>query len=596
MRRESKSAAGPHKCWWLAAVLVAVVAMVAVQSGANSAPAVADSPSAAGPGQDPSGKPQDQPPAQDKAAAAEHEEADDGEWLLDEESGRQYRIDKIPKIEGTYKWWDEENPDTNRVLFPAGAVLDVVKHDDEWFWVKYFKPRHTPLEKPQQRPPKPTKIEPTEEERAAAAASYGGVEEQVDRLHFAAFEKGLPRAGQWRNGFDVADMNGDGHDDIVFGPARKGAPRPNIFLGDGSGGWRFWKEAKFPRLPYDYGDAAVADFNADGHPDVAFAIHLRGMLVLVSDGESGFIPWSSGIKLDSPGDRKNGGAFSSRALQVADWNDDGRPDLIALGEGPKSPRKGTPGQVIDTSRGFRVFLNGGDGTWTKLSLQEDTKRRLVFGDGFALADFNGDERTDIATTSSQMANQGIVKVATEEGTLKTEWMAEIRPNGLVSAVVATDLNGDGYQDLIVGYRNTEMSVWRSGIDVLYGGADLSWTRKPVISEESRKGVSALALGELDGDGHTDLVALSGEAETWVFLGDGEGFFVREATDELTQPERGCLGYGLRLVDLDRDGMDEIIASFAGEPGGMPGIPGLSVPGCRSQGSVRAWKSAPKPSS
>ncbi|MCP4658939.1 MAG: VCBS repeat-containing protein [bacterium] len=603
MRHESRPSAGSRKWWWLAAVLVAVVAVVAVESSANSAPVVAESPSDAGPEQDQTpalaaaGKPQDQPPAEEQPAATEDEdeEASDEQWLVDEESGRQYRIEKIPKVEGTYKWWDEENPETNRVLFPGGAVLDVVKHDDQWFWVKYLKPRHTPQQKPKERPPKPTKVEPTEEELAATAASYGSATGQVDRLRFETFEKGLPRAGQWRNGFDVADMNGDDHLDIVFGPARKGRPRPNIFLGDGDGNWRFWKEAKFPALPYDYGDAAVADFNGDGHPDVAFAIHLRGMLVLVSDGKSGFLPWSSGISLEAPGERRGGGAFSSRALEVADWNDDGRPDLVGLGEGPKSPRKGTPGQVVDTSRGFLVYLNDGDGTWTPLPLPEDTSRRLGFGDGFALADFNRDQRTDIATTSSQMANQGIVKVATEEGTLTSKWLAEVRPNGLVSSVAAADLNGDGYQDLIVGYRNSELSVWRTGIDVLYGGADLSWTRKPLIAEESRKGVPALALGELDGDGHTDLVALTGEAEAWVFLGDGEGFFVREATDELTQPEQGCQGFGLRLADLDRDGMDEVIASFAGEPGGLPGLPGLSIPGCRSQGSVRAWKPAPNPS-
>lgn len=599
MRHESQSSTGSRKGWWLAAVLVAVVAMVMVGTSANSAPVVAESPSGSEQDETPalaaSEKPEDQPPAKESAAATEGEEDSEEPWLFDEESGREYRIEKVPKVEGTYKWWDEENPDTQRVLFPGGAVLDVVKHDDQWFWVKYYKPRHTPLEEPKQRPPQPSKVEPTEEDQAAVAASYLGAEGQVDRLRFAAFEKGLPRAGQWRNGFDVADMNGDGHIDIVFGPARKGAPRPNIFLGDGAGNWRFWKEATFPALPYDYGDAGVADFNGDGHPDVAFAIHLRGMLVLVSDGKSGFVPWSSGITLDAPGERAVGGSFSSRALEIADWNGDGRPDLIAIGEGPKSPRRG-PGQVIDTSRGFMVYLNAGDGSWTPQPLAEDTNRRLVFGDGFALADFNGDQRTDIATTSSQMANQGIVKVVNEEGTLTTEWLAEIRPNGLVSSVAASDLNGDGFQDLIVGYRNSDLGVWRTGIDILYGGADLSWTRKPLISEESRKGVSALELGELDGDGHADLVALTGESEVWIFLGDGEGFFVREATDELTEAEPGCPGFGLRLVDLDRDGMDEIIASFAGEPGGMPGIPGLSVPGCQSQGSVRAWKPALNPAS
>jgi len=56
----------------------------------------------------------------------------------------------------------------------------------------------------------------------------------------------------------VADMNGDGHLDIVHGPARKQSGPPVIFLGDGQGSWTQWKEARFPSLAYDYGDVEVA--------------------------------------------------------------------------------------------------------------------------------------------------------------------------------------------------------------------------------------------------------------------------------------------------------------------------------------------------
>ena len=87
--------------------------------------------------------------------------------------------------------------------------------------------------------------------------------------------------------------------------------RPNIFLGDGRGHWRRWSEARYPDLPYDYGDAAVADFNGDGHMDVAFGIHLRGMLALVGDGGGGFEPWSSGIAIDHPGRGGAASAYSS---------------------------------------------------------------------------------------------------------------------------------------------------------------------------------------------------------------------------------------------------------------------------------------------
>jgi hypothetical protein len=512
------------------------------------------------------------------------EDLDAQEWpLVDEKTGLPYRIEKLPKREGAYRWIDDDH-----VQMPLGVQFEVVEHDEEWLYVKYLKPQ---IDLPVRR----KKVGPTPEELEKAAAAYRFELAAADRLRFEEFGHGLPRHGQWRNGFDVADMNGDGHLDVVFGPARKGRAQPNVFLGDSRGNWRLW-EATYPPLPYDYGDVEAADFNGDGHMDLAFGIHLRGMLVLVSDGGSGFLPWSEGIALGHPGQGGDDSAFSSRAIASIDWNRDGRLDLIALGEGPKgtSRRRGAPTQIVDTSRDYLVYLNQGDGTWAaRRPLEATGMVRPNFGDGFVIADFDGDQRLDLVSVSRQMGNNQILRRGAEGGALTVEAMAEVRPKGLVTAVAVADLDGDGHGDLVLAYTNRELNVWRSGIDVLYGAPELAWKRRPLFNEETRRGITALAVGELDGDGHRDLAALTGDGEVRLFLGDGHGFFVRE-TEELTATEAGCEGFGLRLVDLDADGRDEMIASFAGEPTGFPGIPGLSAPGCSGQGSLRAWK--PRPAS
>ena len=65
----------------------------------------------------------------------------------------------------------------------------------------------------------------------------------LGELRVEPFGTGLPQRGQWRHGFDIADMNGDGFADLLHGPPRKGDGRPVVFLGDGRGGFAPWAEA-----------------------------------------------------------------------------------------------------------------------------------------------------------------------------------------------------------------------------------------------------------------------------------------------------------------------------------------------------------------
>ncbi len=118
---------------------------------------------------------------------------------------------------------------------------------------------------------------PTPEELAASAATFLAPIATVDRLQLGPFDAGLPTHGMWRNGFDLADFDGDGQIDFVHGPTRRGGDQPRIFLGDGHGKWRPYRASVPPGL-LDYGDVKVADFNGDGKADLAAASHLRGVL------------------------------------------------------------------------------------------------------------------------------------------------------------------------------------------------------------------------------------------------------------------------------------------------------------------------------
>ena len=517
-------------------------------------------------------------PAESAADAAAEESY---EWFYPEDKPLyRYRIGKIAKVEKAYRIMEG-----NRVRFPGGSVLEYVEHDDEWFYVKVYEK----IEAEDARVEAETKPEPEPEPEPEPAFAPG----EVDRLRFEPYDEGLPKLGQWRNGFDVGDMNGDGHPDIVFGPARKSVPRPNIFLGDGAGNWTFWRATWPAGQPFDYGDVAVGDLNGDGHLDIVFGIHLRGMLAFVGDGAGTFTLWSEGIEVDFPG---RGGAalsFSARGLDLVDWNGDGKLDIMALGEGPKGmttrKKKRRPAGFVDTSRGFLVYLNQGDGSW-KPHRPTTLDERLNFGDDFAVVDFDADGRLDLLSSSMRMGSEYLVYAGEEP---KEAYPVELPEKTLVRSVEATDLDGDGDVDILLGALHPDDADWRTSLLVYRTGDELGWSDGVEIrGEPSRKGVTAMASGDLDGDGHVDLVALTGAYEVWVLLGDGEGGFELEKSPELPhRPTEGCTGADVHLHDLDGDGRLEIVASFAGEPTGLVGLEGMSFPGCPGQGRIHAWKIA-----
>ena len=114
-------------------------------------------------------------------------------------------------------------------------------------------------------------------------------------------------------GVEVADLNGDGHPDLVG----QGLYGPLVLLGNGDG--TFQSQGTF-QGDGPGGDFIIGDFNGDGKLDFISVTGLIGEML--GNGDGTFQP--AVLYPVCP----NGCFFSTPVLATADVNQDGRPDLV----------------------------------------------------------------------------------------------------------------------------------------------------------------------------------------------------------------------------------------------------------------------------
>lgn len=171
--------------------------------------------------------------------------------------------------------------------------------------------------------------------------------------------KGLnPGLASCGGGLATADMNRDGYPDLVIGDHCQGV---FVFLGDGAGNWQMVTKSLHPDATPgapadDYlgaEDADVADVNGDGFQDiVAIAQDEGGITLYLGDGTGANWRRQESSSLPSKG-------WGNR-IMFHDLNADGHADIIAsMGSGPRVWFGDGKGDWTSASKGLPTPLTHG---------------------------------------------------------------------------------------------------------------------------------------------------------------------------------------------------------------------------------------------
>ena len=274
--------------------------------------------------------------------------------------------------------------------------------------------------------------------------------------------------------------------------------------------------------------------------------------------------------------------FSSRSVLTLDCNGDGRTEIVALGEGPRlGASRGSPGEGL----GLAVFSRAATGRW---AMQRADVTRGLHGGGLTVGDIDGDRHLDLALAPAQLGQREVVLRGDGACGWTPERVDALWPRAYVTAVALGDLDGDGRAELVAGTtRFEETAVW-GHLDVYSRSATGAWTRGAALARvEGRARFEGVAIVDLDGDGRVDVAALGPEGQVLAFLGDGKGGFVRNTT---SAPAPGrCAASALTTGDLDGDGRPDLVVTYAQERSG-----GQDPAECPSEGAIRVWRTAGTP--
>lgn len=319
-------------------------------------------------------------------------------------------------------------------------------------------------------------------------------------------------------GMAVADFNSDGHLDLAVSPNNVDG-EVMILLGRG-GTEKFGPPTTFPvgGLPRRM---AAGDFNGDGKPDLAvsldgFAESPRKLSILINDGTGKF---GAPTLIDIAGDPVQ--------PVLGDLNNDGKLDIaVGLSTGT------TDGKVA-------ILLGNGSGGFSQAANSPFSTFSTTAGQ-LAIGDFKEDGKLDLAIPNSS----GGADILPGDGAGGFTVGPPPQISGGALTLTAGDFNEDGHLDVLVENR------------MFLGTGTGTFGAPTVIGIQTI--TNAARAGDVNNDGHLDVVA-GGQSGLTILLGNGTGNLVQAKSYTSGFTIFGAGSSFAALGDFNEDGKVDLAA-------------------------------------
>lgn len=292
---------------------------------------------------------------------------------------------------------------------------------------------------------------------------------------------------------DVGDFDGDGVKDIAFANHYPGAHVGSSYVY--YGGTLGFSTGSMDTVTTAGAYGVVAeDFDQDGYDDLVYCNYYDGSAFSLDS----YVVYGSatGLQTTTPTALPTTGC---RDVVVDDLDGDGWSDIVFA-----NYYSASTGYLADS------FVYYGAATGFSATNREELPTEGTLG--VSTGDFDGDGRTDLLfggyyDGSSHYASS-YVYYGTATGYTAADSDALFAVG--VQQPTAADLNSDGYDDLVLPTYYTGATYWANSY-VYYGsstGIDSAYTSLDSV------GTGRVAAGDLDGDGHPELVFSNYYTGTW----------------------------------------------------------------------------------